>query len=144
MVRNLKSAERGLALGFGSAERGLALGFGVEPTWFSRSLLARVLDDSANRKSGRPSAGVDVERLGLTFRVADFFIAGRSLGGQPGHRPGLHFEEAERGQAVNASPIVASCPLAPDFPDAAGRSGSPSLPARTDYDDAVRGEKAAC
>ena len=40
----------------GPAERGLALGFGVEPTWFSRSLLARVLDGSANRKSGLPSA----------------------------------------------------------------------------------------
>ena len=34
----------------GPAERGLALGFGVEPTWFSRAGLARVLDDSASRK----------------------------------------------------------------------------------------------
>ena len=41
----------------GPAERGLALGFGVEPTWFSRAMLARVLHDSANQKSGRPSAG---------------------------------------------------------------------------------------
>ena len=55
-------------------------GFGVEPTWFSGAMLARALDDSANQKSGLPSAGVDVERLGLTFRVADFFIAGPPVG----------------------------------------------------------------
>ncbi|MFM9952598.1 MAG: hypothetical protein ACKVVO_00935 [Opitutaceae bacterium] len=41
---------RRLEAWLGPAERGLALGFGVEPTWFSRSLLARVLDGSANQK----------------------------------------------------------------------------------------------
>jgi hypothetical protein len=70
-----KSREAGMRLDLRTealrpAERGLALGFGVEPTWFSRSMLARALDDSANQKSGRPSVGGDSERLRPTSRVA--------------------------------------------------------------------------
>jgi hypothetical protein len=49
---------------------------GVETTWFSRARLARVLDDSANQKSGRPSAGGDIAGLGPTSRVADLAVVG--------------------------------------------------------------------
>jgi hypothetical protein len=96
-----------------AAERGLALGFGVKPTWFSRARLARVLDDSANQKSGRPSAGGNRERLRPMSRVADLALLNHaprnahppSFTGACRHSPaGGPFRNEEACMATGAGP----------------------------------------